>query len=278
MSRTKWTFGHRRGWYQLTLGWSTHIVSLRKRTVSFVKAPLRWKIGFAYCCFIWMFLQSHVCAEFDTTALLKLSLCWTSAWDLKAVTTCWILWQLAWRPIVVQYATYTFVMWKLETSHTVSGLFSEVRGILCPVVKHLQWTIHSDFYYVKQSIVLNHVFNVVCNVPWWQWQFVYNWTNEQHCKYCISPEFLFHFIVRCNVMEEHQVTMSVWPWSFFIPLPFCRLQVSVLQKTHFKLPSGDRKWLVRKGNTTTSHIQISLCFCVPRRRFSLLQLALLFYI
>lgn len=36
----------------------------------------------------------------------------------------------------------------------------------------------------------------------------------------------------------------------------------MLQKTHFKLPSGDWKWLVRKGNVIVSLAQISLRFHV----------------
>lgn len=36
----------------------------------------------------------------------------------------------------------------------------------------------------------------------------------------------------------------------------------MFQKTHFKLPSGDWKRLVWKGEATTSHIQISHLLCV----------------
>ncbi len=42
--------------------------------------------------------------------------------------------QLVWKPIVVQYPTYTSVMWKPETSsthtHTENGLFGEVGDIV----------------------------------------------------------------------------------------------------------------------------------------------------
>lgn len=40
---------------------------------------------------------------------------------------------------------------------------------------------------------------------------------------------------------------------------FYRLQVSVVQKTHFKLPTGDRKWLVRKGKIIAFFLTARMC-------------------
>lgn len=144
----------------------------------------------------------------------------------------------------------------------------EVGGNSCTVVKALIWiiSVNSYFLFVKKLYQTKSMFPIL--IPNFPILFVSVFETGLSCfgdlfltvpmSSTVNNVFLlrlsvFFNVVFCSVLmesviKEQRMLMSVWLWSLFISPVFYRPQVSVFQKTHFKLPSRDWKWLVWKGN------------------------------